>query len=384
MDVLSDVLNTLHLQSSVHCYSELTAPWGLAVPGKPGHAGFLVITRGSCLLEAASLAKPLFLGGGDFVVLPRGGAYVIRDQPDSAVKSLTELVCLEKKEPKSCQGLKLGGGGVMTSAVLGCFEFAGGSKNPLLSALPAVINVRSESSYAVPWLEDTLKFVACEAASQRPGAAVTILRLTDILFIQAVRAYISNLDSEQELLELETVPINQSTSHKDESEARHWDNGQNKERENREREIKGKKNSKIDGKVERKLSKSQTHSKLVNGQGGWLRALMDNQIGKALQAIHARPQQDWTVEELALTVAMSRSAFSARFTALVGLSPLAYVTRWRMQRASEMIRHQHLSLGEVAMRVGYESEAAFRKAFKRETGVAPGAYRRETQVLKIA
>jgi len=75
-------------------------------------------------------------------------------------------------------------------------------------------------------------------------------------------------------------------------------------------------------------------------------------------------------------VAMSRSAFAARFAHLVGEPPLTYLTRWRMQKATRLLRSGHASIGEVASRVGYEAEAAFSKAFKRWTGVAPGAYRR--------
>lgn len=86
----------------------------------------------------------------------------------------------------------------------------------------------------------------------------------------------------------------------------------------------------------------------------------------------ARP---WTVEALAGKARLSRSAFAARFRQRVGRSPLDYLTRWRMVKAGQMLRRKGLSLGEVATKVGYESEAAFSKAFKREMGAAPGAWR---------
>ncbi len=109
---------------------------------------------------------------------------------------------------------------------------------------------------------------------------------------------------------------------------------------------------------------------------GWLRALVDPQVGAALGLMHEKPEDAWTVEALASRVAMSRSAFAARFAQLVGEPPLTYLTRWRMQKATRLLRGGHASIAEVAARVGYAAEAAFSKAFKRWTGVAPGTYRR--------
>jgi AraC-like DNA-binding protein len=109
---------------------------------------------------------------------------------------------------------------------------------------------------------------------------------------------------------------------------------------------------------------------------GWLRALTDRKIGPALSLIHQRPERPWTVESLAFEIGMSRSAFAARFTELVGEPPLGYLTRWRMTKASRLLRSTTSSIGEVAGQVGYEAEAAFSKAFKRWNGLAPGTYRR--------
>lgn len=110
---------------------------------------------------------------------------------------------------------------------------------------------------------------------------------------------------------------------------------------------------------------------------GWLGALHDPLIGKALSLIHSQPQQPWTVASLARAVACSRSAFAARFSTLTGEGPIAYLTRWRMQLAARLLaEHPHTRVSEIAERVGYHSEAAFSKAFKREVGVAPRRYRR--------
>lgn len=115
----------------------------------------------------------------------------------------------------------------------------------------------------------------------------------------------------------------------------------------------------------------------ASGDGpGWLGALAEPQIGAALSLVHQRPEQSWTVASLAQRVGMSRSAFASRFTRLVGEPPLHYVTRWRMQKAAGLLREGRATLAEIAEQVGYESETAFSKAFKRAVGSSPGAYRR--------
>lgn len=109
------------------------------------------------------------------------------------------------------------------------------------------------------------------------------------------------------------------------------------------------------------------------GQRGWIGALQDPQIGRAISLIHREPGRPWTVDSLAHEVALSRSAFAARFTDLVGESPMAYVTRWRMQLARTWLSEAGTTVSEIATRLGYGSEAAFNRAFKRITGVPPGA-----------
>lgn len=108
---------------------------------------------------------------------------------------------------------------------------------------------------------------------------------------------------------------------------------------------------------------------------GWLGALQDPQIGQAIVAMHRDPGHPWTVASLANQAAMSRSAFAARFTQLVGEPAVQYLTRWRMQVAQARLRQGPTSIRELASQFGYESEAAFSHAFKRVTGVSPGAVR---------
>ena len=108
---------------------------------------------------------------------------------------------------------------------------------------------------------------------------------------------------------------------------------------------------------------------------GWVGALRDQPISAALGLIHQSPEYRWTVKELAEAAALSRSAFSARFSELVGEPPLTYLTRWRMLRATRLLKNE-VRMETIAELLGYESEAAFRKAFKREVGLPPARYRK--------
>ena len=109
---------------------------------------------------------------------------------------------------------------------------------------------------------------------------------------------------------------------------------------------------------------------------GWIAALHDRQIGKAMSLMHRQPERDWRVEMLAREVGMSRSGFSARFTALVGEPVLQYLTGLRMQLAHRELRQTTDTLARIAERVGYQSEPAFNRAFKRVVGMPPGAVRK--------
>jgi AraC-like DNA-binding protein len=111
------------------------------------------------------------------------------------------------------------------------------------------------------------------------------------------------------------------------------------------------------------------------GTAGWLGAMREPRIGAALGHMHAEPERPWTIHDLARKAGMSRSAFASRFAALVGEAPLQHLARWRMQLAATLLRDGLLRPSEVAARVGYESEAAFSRTFKRYTGQPPRAFR---------
>lgn len=120
-----------------------------------------------------------------------------------------------------------------------------------------------------------------------------------------------------------------------------------------------------------------------HAQTGWLGALRDKQIGRAIALIHRDPARDWTVATLASAVGMSRSAFAARFTELVGEPAMHYLLRWKMHAALKWLKESDAPLSQLANRLGYESEAAFSRAFKRLLGVSPGAVRRQKSPARM-
>ncbi|MEO6600250.1 MAG: AraC family transcriptional regulator [Polyangiaceae bacterium] len=305
MDVLTDVLETVRVVAACYGRMEATAPWGIQIRAGED-AKFHVVLEGHARLLVEGSDEPIELSAGDIVALPHGHAHSLIDDPGvTATQPLEELLVCRARGDGSV--FRVGGGGESATIVSGRFRFEDRRNNPLLSVLPPVITLKGEVGKSILWLEPTLKFIACEAASGRPGSQTVIARLADVLFIQIVRGHLASL------------PANGS---------------------------------------------------------GWLGALADAQIGAALGHIHQSPEQDWTVQSLASKVAMSRSAFASRFMRLVGEPPLSYVTRWRMQKAAGMLREGKQTLAQVAAQVGYDSEAAFSKAFKRAVGSAPGAYRR--------
>lgn len=297
LDVLTDVLNSLRLRSSLFSRTELSAPWGMRFTPQ-SLATFHVLDGGQGWLKLVHEAKFHPLRAGEVIVIPHGDEHFLADDPASPVVD----VPLFYDGQHDCESARYGER--PTHVVLcGTFHFEDPQAHPLLSLLPNVIRVSPEKSGS---LFTILGLPADEAVSNRPGAETILRRLTDILFVHILRAWI---ESQSE------------------------------------------------------------------GLSGWLGALRDPQIGLALGLIHRQPERAWTVAELASAVALSRTAFSTRFTKLVGEPPMHYLTHWRIRRAATLLSDPARVLKEVAQRVGYGSEVAFNKAFKREMGVAPGQYR---------
>ena len=115
---------------------------------------------------------------------------------------------------------------------------------------------------------------------------------------------------------------------------------------------------------------------LPHDQAGWFAGLRDPKIGKVLAMLHSQPEHTWTVDELAKAVDMSRSAFADRFAGFVGMPPMRYLSHWRLQLAAVRLRDSPRAIAQIAYGVGYDSEAAFSRAFKQAFGVTPGRWRR--------
>lgn len=109
---------------------------------------------------------------------------------------------------------------------------------------------------------------------------------------------------------------------------------------------------------------------------GRLSGLRDRHVGRALHLMHGRPAERWTIDALAREVGLSRSAFAERFTELMGAPPMHYLGNWRLQLAAQLLEQNGMSIAQAAAEVGYESEAAFNRAFKKQVGVPPGSWRR--------
>lgn len=302
MDVLTDVLETVRARAAWSGRIEARGPWDLNLSAGQD-ARFHAVVDGRAFLVREG-AEPLELVAGDLVALPHGDAHRLAD---SAVGPFSGRELETGVRAGACAPLRIGGAGDVSTLVSGRIEYDDRSGNGIFALLPSIIVLRGELVRSVPWLEPTLRTLACEAASGRPGSLTVVNRLAEVVLVQIVRGHLASAEA---------------------------------------------------------------------GSVGFLGALADRQIGAALSLIHQSPGLSWTVQELAARVAMSRSAFAARFTRLVGEPPLHYVARFRMQKARSLLREGRATIGEVAEAVGYESEAAFSKAFKRAVGTAPGAYRR--------
>jgi transcriptional regulator GlxA family with amidase domain len=115
---------------------------------------------------------------------------------------------------------------------------------------------------------------------------------------------------------------------------------------------------------------------LAPEQAGWLAGLRDPFIGKALSLMHGKPSHDWTIEELAKQAGLSRSVLAERFADVVGIPPMHYLAKWRMQIASELLTGSNVNIAGIAAQTGYGSEESFSRAFKKMVGVAPSIWRR--------
>ncbi|MGE5204882.1 MAG: AraC family transcriptional regulator [Chlamydiota bacterium] len=333
MDILSDVLRVVRLSGAVFFTAEFSSPWALDSPNPELLASivlpdaecvvlFHILTEGECFILCKAHA-PVKMEAGDVIIFPHGEPHTMCSH--IGMKATPMGAVFSQSSTDATPQLAFGGGGQKSRFICGYLN-CDQRFNPLVSALPAMLVVRSGNDYAavevighngtrptqVPqgsgtWLSTTLKFTISEARAARPGNAAMLGRLTELMFVEILRQYMQQL------------PL---------------------------------------------------------GQHDWLAGLNDVPVGKVLRLLHANPAHEWTVSQLARETAISRSALAERFTQLIGLSPMRYLTEWRMQLAKQMLRDGASSIAEIALRVGYESEAAFNRAFKRSTGSPPASWRK--------
>jgi len=314
LDPITDIFRTMHVTAFGQHRLEASAPWGLIQEGRAEEkatpsgkkisptdlAHFAMLSRGNCWLSVEGIPEPIPLTGGDCILLARGTSFVLRD----SLKTRPKRHFREVAARDGSNVAHYGGGGAPTTIVCGSLSFDRASLRPITQLLPSFILIKADQAHTLA-LHNTMQALAAEMAEQAPGSEVVATRLGEVLFIQALRAYIASVPERNK---------------------------------------------------------------------GWLRAIFDSQMGTALSAIHDSVKTPWTVESLAAAAGMSRSAFAARFKALLGQTPLEYVTEWRMQKAMQLLEQRDKKLIDVARLVGYESDAAFSKAFKRVVGANPGEY----------
>ncbi len=317
-DVLSDVLRAVRLTGAVYFDFDLSSPWvaetppardiaATVMPGAQRVIEYHLIARGACWGHAVG-QEPFRLQEGDLFVLPQGDAHVLSSAP--GMRAAPDMSKFARRTTPLPLVYELGGGGPerarLVCGFLGCDERP---FNPLLSALPPVIHLSAAGSDGTNgWLEMLLNIALRESGSARAGAENVLARLSELMFVEAVRRY------------LETLPP---------------------------------------------------------AQTGWLAGLRDPVVGHALATLHGEASEPWTVERLARAVGVSRSVLAERFTEMVGQPPMQYLALWRMQLASRLLAEGG-QVAEVAGAVGYESEAAFSRAFKKLVGQAPATWRRNT------
>ena len=301
-DSLGEVLHLLRLTGTLYCRGEFTQPWAIDIPALPGMMSFIVITSGKAWLELES-GESRLLEPGTLTLIPHGRPHRFKSDPSARAQPLFDIPV--EKVSEHYQIMRHGGGGELTQSTYGAMSLDHVSAERLIAALPPVLQLDSWEEDS-SWLQSTLRLIAREARSLRPGGETVITRLADILVIQTIRAW------------LETAP---------------------------------------------------------EAQQGWFKALRDPQLGRALAVIHRNPEMEHTLISLAACAGMSRSLFAARFTQMLGEPAMRYLTQWRMKLAHRRLQETSEPLSVLAAEVGYQSEAAFCRAFKREFGMPPGAVR---------
>jgi AraC-like DNA-binding protein len=311
-DTLSSVLRSVRLTGAVFFDVRARSPWvaeapparQLAqriLPGAEHIMEYHLLVEGSCW--AGLIGEPaLRLDAGDIVVFPFGDPHVVASDPGLRGEPEDKARALAGQDRLPVI-LNMGGQGTTARVICGFLACDAVPFNPLLAHLPRAFRARLESDGLVQHL---IELALRESEQKRPGGECALARISELLFVEAIRAYVDSLPGEQT---------------------------------------------------------------------GWLAGLKDPCVGRALAKLHQRPAHAWSLEHLAREVGTSRSVLAERFVHLLGVPPMNYLARWRMQLAASQLSSSNASLAEIAECVGYGSEAALSRAFKRLVGVAPALWR---------
>ena len=329
-DTLSDLLRAVRLRSALFFDLACAGSWLAEAPGASQIAevampeaeqviDFHVVTSGECWI-AVQGEPPLRLGPGDIVMLPQGDPHVVSSAPGLRAQATRTDWRNEMKlhnrpfrvardgmpaGPASCGGEPGRDYDVDTSLVCGFIGCDRRPFNPLLATLPRILHLPASDGSS--WGTQFALLAASESASTRPGSEALLERMSEMMFVDAVRRHIDSMPAESK---------------------------------------------------------------------GWLAGLRDRFVGRALALMHESPALDWSIDELGRQVGLSRSALHERFVEYIGQPPMQYLAQWRMQLAARQLRETQSSVLSIALGVGYDSEAAFGRAFKRIVGQPPAAWRR--------
>lgn len=313
MDLLSDILSHLKLEGTLYFRTSFTSPWSIKVPAYENVSRFHFAHRGRCLVRIKPDEDPVQLEQGDLVIITRGAEHTLYCDPTTEHPALM-LDDVVKQSGFSGQGtLVYGVAGTHheTQLICGHFAFDNDARHPLISALPSHIHIRNYGQSAGSWMENTLKVIGSEAGQGLLGSDLIALKMSEIIYAQAVRTFLTE-----------------------------------------------------EGSTQKNLA-----------------GFSDPAIARVLKAIHESPGNQWTLEKLSHVAGLSRTSLSNKFSDYLSVTPLGYITQWRMQVARQRLTDTNASIIDIAEDVGYQSEAAFGRVFKKHFDIAPASYRRNRKIL---
>jgi len=320
MDVLADILRWLRVEGGRFVRTEMFSPWGMLIP-EADAACFHIVEKGDCFLLLGD-NEPRALTSGDVVILPNGARHALVNSIDEAPRPFIERF----RGPEKIVT------GDYSSNYYSSTPSEGGEDEERLSVKwSGGFSFAEKMDHPMLSVLPPLIFVGEKERKDVPWLDRTI----QFLMYESSEGEQGSDMMIERLLDMLLI-----------QSIRSW--------------------------ITRQIDCPKCTS------GGWLGALRDDSIRHSLGLIHKYPEKPWTVETLGKEVGMSRSVFSNRFRALVGDTPLHYLTQWRMRVATRLLQKQdYRGLFDVALQVGYDSEISFSRAFKRYFKVSPGTWRRQ-------